>query len=341
MAAVGLRLRSVHVPHRSSPADDQALGPVDRYGYMSRVNAHAAQPSPVRSDDQCPACVGRRSPQAFLDGPAEDAPLRLMRWAAGLLSPQRAEWGQAMLGELDHLDGRIRRMRFTLGCVGAALVLPPWGRVAGGVWVVIAVAVASVGLYASVAIRYGLGVGSWVAAAILVVFLAGYLLAASALLRRPGVAIPGLLGGLFVALASLTLSGFTFYERIAPDIVKWHRLVLVTAVPLAVGAVGTLWSRDPVIGRRVARLAAISAGLGLYLYGTLAVAVLGAGGPPEDTGWTVQYIIGDRLGTNLVDLLLTTLVTATVGWAGAAATARLRRSSPPPTLPGHRPECDA
>ena len=81
----------------------------------------------------------------------------------------------------------------------------------------IAVAVASVGLYASVATRYGLGTGSWVAAAILVVFLAGYLLAASALLRRPGVAIPGLLGGLFVALASLTLSGFTFYEQIAPD----------------------------------------------------------------------------------------------------------------------------
>ena len=29
----------------------------------------------------------RRSPQAFLDGPAEDASLRLMRSAAGLLSP--------------------------------------------------------------------------------------------------------------------------------------------------------------------------------------------------------------------------------------------------------------
>src|SRR5260221_11490013 len=82
----------------------------------------------------------RRSPQAFLDGPDEDAPLRLMRWAAGLLSPQRAEGGQAMLGELDHLDGRIRRMRVTHGCVGAALVLRPWGRVAGAVWVLIAVA---------------------------------------------------------------------------------------------------------------------------------------------------------------------------------------------------------
>ncbi len=278
--------------------------------------------------------VFRRSPQAFLDGPAEDASLRLMRWAAGLLSPQHHEWGQAMLGELDHLDGRVRRMRFTLGCVGAALVLPPWGRAAAGVWAMIAVAVASVGLYASVATRYGLGIGSWVAAAILVVFMAGYLLAASALLRRPGVAIPGLLGGLFVVLASLTLSGFTFYEQIAPDIVQWHHLVMVTAVPLAVGASGTLWRRDPVIGRRVARLAAISAGLGLYLYGTLAVAVLGAGGPPGTPGWTVGDNVSDRLGTNLIiDLLLISLVTATVGWAGAAATARLCRSSTP-TPPG-------
>jgi hypothetical protein len=52
----------------------------------------------------------RRNPRRFLDGPSEDPPLRLLRWAVSLLSPQRAEWGQAMLGELGHLDGRLRRM---------------------------------------------------------------------------------------------------------------------------------------------------------------------------------------------------------------------------------------
>jgi len=276
----------------------------------------------------------RRSPQAFLDGPSEDMPTRLLRWAVGLLSAQRAEWGQAMLGELDYLDGRVRRLRFTLGCVIAALLLPPWGRAAAGVWAMIAVAVGSIGLYASVAIRYRLNAGDWVWAAILVLLLAGYLLAAGALLRRPGVAVPGLLGGLFVALASLTLSGFTFYGVIGTIPATWEKLVLMIGVPLAVGAAGTLWGRDPVIGRRVARLAAISGGLGLYLYGTLAVAVLGAGGPPEDTGWTVRYIVSDRLGSNLIhDLLMTTLVTATFGWAGAAA-ARRRGGSPAPTLPG-------
>jgi len=276
----------------------------------------------------------RRSPQAFLDGPSEDMPTRLLRWAAGLLSAQRAEWGQAMLGELGHLDGRIRRLRFTLGCVIAVLLLPPWGRAAAGVWAMIAVAVGSVGLYASVAIRYGLGVGDWVAAAILVVFLAGYLLAASALLRRPGVAIPGLLGGLFVALAWLAMRGFTFYGVIGTIPTMWEKLALVIGVPLVVGAAGTLSGRDAAVGRRVARLAAISGGLGLYLYATLAVAVLGAGGPPEVTGWTVRDIVSDRLANNLIDLLLLSLVTATVGWAGAAAAARLRGRPPAPTLPG-------
>ena len=53
----------------------------------------------------------RRDPRRFLDGPTEDAPLRLTRWAIGLLAPQRAEWGQAMLGELGHIKGRVRRMR--------------------------------------------------------------------------------------------------------------------------------------------------------------------------------------------------------------------------------------
>ncbi|HKT01117.1 MAG TPA: hypothetical protein VJT31_16455, partial [Rugosimonospora sp.] len=53
----------------------------------------------------------------------------------------------------------------------------------------------------------------------------------------------------------------------------------------------------------------------------LAVAVLGAGGPPEDAGWTVRYIVSDRLGNNLISLLLLPVVTATVGWAGAAAAA--------------------
>src|SRR6185503_4640106 len=90
----------------------------------------------------------RRNPRRFLDGPTEDAPLRLLRWAVGPLSPQRAEWGQAMLGELGHLDGRWQRMRFALGCTGAALVMPPWGRGAAGLWAMTGITTASFAIYA-------------------------------------------------------------------------------------------------------------------------------------------------------------------------------------------------
>ncbi len=274
----------------------------------------------------------------------EDTATRLLRWAVGLLSAQRAEWGQAMLGELDHLDGRLRRLRFALGCAGAALVLPPWGRAAAGVWAMIALALGSIGLYAAVALRYGLGGGDWIAVGVLAVVVVGFLLGASALVRRPGVAVPGLLGSLLVALTSLALSGFSFLDQILPDVVHWHQWVSTVILPLAVGAAGTLWSRDPVTGKRIARLAAISAGLGLYVYGTIAVAVIGGGGPfDEEGGGTLRGTISDRLGNNLVFLLVTVAVTATVGWAGAAATGAVFRTPmrpataalPAPVATGH------
>ena len=67
----------------------------------------------------------------------------------------------------------------------------------------------------------------------------------SALLRRPGVAIPGLLGGLTFALVSLTMTGFTFYE-VTGTIMTFHeRLIQMIAVPFTVGAVGTLWRGRP------------------------------------------------------------------------------------------------
>ena len=50
----------------------------------------------------------------------------------------------------------------------------------------------------------------------MLVLLASFTLAASVLLRRPGVALPGLLGGLFVALAWLEMQRFTFAGVIAP-----------------------------------------------------------------------------------------------------------------------------
>jgi len=271
----------------------------------------------------------RRNPRRFLDGPAEDAPLRLLGWAVGLLAPQRAEWGQAMLGELGHLDGRRRRLRFAVGCAGAALIMPPWGRAAAALWVTIGITAASLAIYAGLIVDYRLGAGGWIALAVLGIACAGYLLGASALLRRPGVALPGLLGGVFATLVGLLLSGFTAVDQVTFIPTGWQKAVIVLGVPAVIGATGTLWRRDPVAGRRVARLAALSSGLLTLLYATTAVAILGGGGPPdEDGGFTLRGTISDRLGNNIVDLAVGTLLIAMVGWAAAALAGHLVRRPP-------------
>lgn len=274
----------------------------------------------------------RRNPRRFLDGPTEDASARLLRWAVGLLSPQRAEWGQAMFGELAHLDGRIRRMRFALGCTGAALILPPWGRAAAGLWATIVLAAGSLSIYTGLAVHYRLGTADWIAITVVLLICVGFLLGASALLRRPGIALPGLLGGVVVTVVSLTLSGFTAVDQVTYIPRPWQQLVIVIVVPALVGATGTLWRRDPIAGRRVARLAALSAGLLQLLYGTIAVAILGGGGPPDqDGGFTVRGTVSDRLGNNIFDLVLSTLLIAMVGWAAAALAGYLvRRQATPP-----------
>jgi uncharacterized membrane protein len=117
--------------------------------------------------------------------------------------------------------------------------------------------------------------------------------------------------------------------------VPWHPLVEVIVAPFSVGAAATLWGRDPVAGRRIARLAAIVASLGLYVYTTIAVVVIGGGGPfDQDGGGTLRGTISDRLGNNIVLLAFTIIVFPAIGWAGAAAAGRLLRRAPALTSAG-------
>ena len=286
------------------------------------------------------ALIMRYRQTAAMAAPAggSDAPARLLGWATGLLDADRAEWGQAMLGELDRLEGRAPRWRFAAGCSAASMILPPWGRATAAAGSLAAVAAGGLGVFAFASIHYGMGrsVGTWVFAAILFAILAGYLLAGGSLLRRPGVAGPGLAGGLFVAAAWLAVSGWGFGRFLGPITMPGALPLLVIVVPAVIGAGGTLWAGSAVAGRRVARLAAVSAGLGLYLYGALTVAAIGAGGPPGLPHTTVAGNVSDRLGNQvMLALFVLPLATATVGWGAAAATARLRwgQPEPAPALP--------
>src|SRR5436190_8872008 len=95
------------------------------------------------------------------DRPSGDPPARLLGWAVGLLAEPRREWGQAMIGELDRLDGRARRWRFALGCVVAAVVMPPWGRAVAALGALMAVAASGGGLFVYTHVHYRLHTDGW------------------------------------------------------------------------------------------------------------------------------------------------------------------------------------
>jgi hypothetical protein len=54
-----------------------------------------------------------------------DTPRRIVALAARALPRARAEWGAAMVAELDHVEGRGPRWRFALGCARVAAFTAP------------------------------------------------------------------------------------------------------------------------------------------------------------------------------------------------------------------------
>ena len=147
-----------------------------------------------------------------------------------------------------------------------------------------AVAASGGGLFAYTHVHYQLHTDgwTWVGAVILLLVLVGYILGGSVLLRRPGVAGPGLVGGLLVAATWLAVGGFTFDRWLnSLGSNSW----LVVLVPIVVGAGSTLWGGNAVVGLRAARLATVTAALSIYSYGVLAVAVHGATGHDPSDGW--------------------------------------------------------
>jgi hypothetical protein len=263
----------------------------------------------------------------------DDVPVRLLHWAIGLLPADRVDWGQAMLGELDPIEGRSERWRFAIGCLGGLLVLRPRGGAGATAGALIAVALGGVVLFGFASFHYGLDANpwNWVMVAVLLVLLVGYILAGGALLRRPGVVAPGLMGGLVVLVTWLAFSEFTFAGVLdpIPPVGEWSYAVSLIVVPVLVGAASTLGSGSALVGRRTARLAGVVAGFGMFLFSTIAI-VATHGGPPVQ-GQSVAFIVSDGLANlTSLDLMLIPLATATVGWAAATATFRIRNADRAP-----------
>ena len=256
----------------------------------------------------------------------DDVPLRLLQWAVGLVPAHRVDWGQAMLGELDRIEGRSGRWRFALGCVAGILLLPPWGPV-GPMAALAAVALGSALVFGFGFVHFGLAANlwNWVMLVILAALVVGAIVAVSVQLRRPGVARLGLVGGLFVAAAWLMVSGFTWQGIISPiySIGAWSGPALLIGVPLVVG-VGSAWrSESGLVGRRAARLAGASAALTMFFVSTIAVVAIDGG--QRDPGAGVAGGVSEAFSNvAMLFLIFLPLATAAIGWVAATATARLR-----------------
>ena len=255
-----------------------------------------------------------------------DVPQWLLTWAVGLLPGDRVDWGQAMLGELNRVEGRLRRWRFALGCVAGVVLVPPWGPI-GPIAALGAVALGSAVVFGFGFVHFGLAGNpwNWIMLAILAALVLGSIVAASVLLRRPGVSRLGLIGGIFVAASWLAFSGFKWTGIISPiySVGAWSGPALLIGVPLVVG-VGAGWrSQSALAGRRAARLAGVSAGLAMFFISTIAVVAIDGG--PRDPGAGVAGGVSEAFSNvAMLFLLFLPVATATIGWVAATATARVR-----------------
>jgi hypothetical protein len=269
-----------------------------------------------------------------------DLPQRLLAASVDILAADRADWGQAMLAELDHIGARGERWRFMLGCVRATLLLPPRrgapGRSIGTVVAVAAMACA--GLVGYGLVRYPqviTGARTWVYLALFLGVLAGYSVTANVIVRRldrpalDAVRI-ALAGALLIAAVWLVVALTASFD--GPGYIATLLLLALPLASLSAGAVGTWRGRRASTGRQAAVLWAIAAGMLVFLVwvsDTLLTA-----GRPYDPGMVrdfrtsgvhdlATYAVSDNLGSAMMLLLLVPMLATSIGLAGSAIIARL------------------
>jgi hypothetical protein len=216
----------------------------------------------------------------------------LLTLAVRLLPPDRRDWGQAMLAELDQLQGAAARWRFVLGCVRVVLA-PPRAEPAPGL------AVRAVIMGGAVGVGMGISLVSpalQVFAVLFAVLLAGCAWLALLRSRTAGAARPGpgriLRAVLLLGVAGgvgVVLYGVERYPGAVGD--PWDPVLVLLSVVLATMLSGYVWlalvppraaTSHIVVVRRYGLVGGLLIG-GLPLAGS-AAAEFGYGKPL--TGWS-------------------------------------------------------
>ncbi len=258
-----------------------------------------------------------------------DRARQLLVVAVRSLPADRVDWAQAMLVELDQVEGRRERWQFSLGCAWAAARIRVRSREPGGA--LLRVVVYGCAAIAIALVGYGLlrypGLRSepnlWGALTAFLATLLAYigltvLLSRGATQRSAAARRYGLAGGLAVGVGWLL--------GIAPPAAfkGWVFLPLLVALlgPALVAAVAGHRARDSRIGTLAALWSGLVGGLTVFIV-WVTMTYTNAGGP-YDAGLLrdfhesgghdlVTYAISDDLGSGLVLLLMIPTVALALG----------------------------
>lgn len=271
--------------------------------------------------------------RAVRGGSGGDRPRRFLSLAVRGLPADRLDWAQAMLAELDHVQGRSARWQFSLGCAWAAGRIRARSPEPGGAVlraVILGCVATAFGLVGYGLIAYP-GLRSeprfWGAMTVFVATALVYALLALVLSRgtgRESVAARryGLAGGLAV--------GGGWLLGIAPPgaLKGWVFLPLVVALlgPAVAAVVAAHRARDRRTGTLTALWSGLVAGLTVFIVWVGVTYVNAAG--PYDAGLVRDfhssgahdlptYAVGDDLGSGLVLLLMIPTVALALGTLGA------------------------
>lgn len=276
-------------------------------------------------------------------GLESDRAKALLVLAARGLPPDRTEWARAMLAELDHVEGRRERWRFSFGCAWAAVRIRTKSPEPGGALLravvlggaAIAVALVGYGLVHYPGLRSERDV--WEA---MVAFLATLLIYTALVMilsrgtrqRSVDARRYGLMGGLAVG------AGWLFGIAPPSALKGWVFLPLLIAIlgPAVVGTIAARRTADSETGTLAALWSGLVAGLTVFI--SWVTVTYADAGRPYDAGLVrdfhasgahdlATYAISDDLGSGLVMLLVVPTVALALGSLSARLSATTRHTT--------------